>query len=75
MMGLYDDFLESVKSLRSKLYNDPATMDNVSGALAAELTIIVSLLLFAILLRHISIIATVVVFILVVVLLLLHFLM
>ena len=44
-MSLYDSFLDSVKDLRSKLKNDPATMDNVSGALAAEITVIVSLLL------------------------------
>ena len=68
-MSLYDLFLDSVKDLKSKLKRDPATMDNVSGALAAEVTVVVSLLLSALLLRHINIFASVVVILLLAVLL------
>jgi len=53
-MSLYDIFLDSIKGVKSKISKDPTTMDNVSGALAAELTVIVSLFLFALLLRHVS---------------------
>ncbi len=58
-MSLYDSFLDSIKDLRSKLKNDPATMDNVSGALAAEITVIVSLLLSALLMSHVNMFASV----------------
>ena len=68
-MSLYDLFLDSVKDLKSKLKRDPATMDNVSGALAAEVTVVVSLLLSALLLRHINIFASVIVILLLAVLL------
>lgn len=68
-MTLYDSFLNSMKELRSKLKKDPATMDNVSGALAAEITVVVTLLLSALLMRHINIFASVFVIIFLAVLL------
>ena len=57
-MSLYDSFLDSIKGMRSKLKNDPATMDNVSGALAAEITVLVSLLLSALLMSHVNMFAS-----------------
>ena len=67
-MALYEKFLDSIKGLKSSLSKDPTTMDNVSGALAAEFLIFVSLILAALFLMHISVIASVVVVILVAVL-------
>lgn len=68
-MSFYDKFVNSVSNLKSKLSKNPTTADNVSGALAAELTIIVCLLISAILLRHISVIASVIMILFIVVLL------
>ena len=64
-MALYQKFLDSIKSSLSK---DPTTMDNVSGAIAAEFLIFVSLILAALLLRHVSVVASIVVVILVAIL-------
>ena len=47
---------------------DPTTMDNVSGAIAAEFLIFVSLILAALVLRHVSVVASIVVVLLVAVL-------
>lgn len=63
-MSFYRKFLSSVKDLKSNLSKDPTTMDNVSGAIAAEFLIFVSLILAALFLRHISAIASIVVVIL-----------
>jgi len=60
-MDLYQKFLDSIKGLKSYLSKDPTTMDNVSGAIAAEFLIFVSLILAALFLRHVSVIASVVV--------------
>lgn len=68
-MSFYDKFVNSVSNLKSKLSRNPTTADNVSGALAAELTIIVCLLISAILLSHISIIASVIMILFIAVLL------
>lgn len=68
-MSFYDKFVDSVRSLKLKLSKDPTTANIVSGALAAELTIIVCLLISAILLRHISIIASVIMILFIAVLL------
>ncbi len=65
----YRKFLSSIIGLRSKLSKDPTTMDNVSGALAAEFLIFVSLILAALFLRHISAIASIIVVILAAILL------
>ena len=64
-MALYQKFLESVKGLRSSLSKDPTTMDNVSGAIAAEFLIFVSLILAALFLRHVSVVASIIVVLLV----------
>ena len=68
-MSLYRKFLSSVKGLKSDLSKDPTTMDNVSGAIAAEFLIFVSLILAALFLRHTSAIASVIVVILAAILL------
>ena len=67
-MALYQKFLDSIKGLKSSLSKDPTTMDNVSGAIAAEFLIFVSLILAALLLRHVSVVASIVVVILVAIL-------
>ena len=67
-MALYQKFLDSIKGLKSNLSKDPTTMDNVSGALAAELLVLVSLILAALFLRHVSAIASIIVVILVAIL-------
>ena len=56
-MALYQKFLDSIKGLKSSLSKDPTTMDNVSGAIAAEFLIFVSLILAALFLRHVSVVA------------------
>lgn len=63
-MTLYQKFLDSVKGLKSSFSKDPTTMNNVSGALAAEFLILVGLILAALFFRHISIAACIVVVIL-----------
>ncbi|MBQ6813608.1 MAG: energy-converting hydrogenase B subunit G EhbG [Methanobrevibacter sp.] len=60
----YRKFLSSIKDLKSNLSKDPTTMGNVSGAIAAEFLIFVSLILAALFIRHISPIASVIVIIL-----------
>ena len=67
-MTLYQKFLDSMKELKSSLSKDPITMGNVSGALAAEFLVFVSLILAALFLRHINVIASIVVVLLVAVL-------
>ena len=67
-MTLYQKFLDSMKELKSSLSKDPTTMGNVSGALAAEFLVFVSLILAALFLRHINVIASIVVVLLVAVL-------
>lgn len=64
-MAFYQVFLDSVKSLRSRLSKDPTTMDNVSGALAAEFLIFVSVILAALFLRHLSLIVSIIIVVLV----------
>ncbi|KZX15668.1 hypothetical protein MBCUT_13660 [Methanobrevibacter cuticularis] len=60
-MGFYDKIVESFTEIREKLSTDPATNESVSSALAAELTLISTLLIATILLRHISIILTIII--------------
>ena len=67
-MGLYSKFLVAMKELKSNLSKDPTTMNNVSGAIAAEFLVFVSLILAALLLRHVSVVASIVVVILVAIL-------
>ncbi len=54
-MSFYDDFL---KTFKDKFSKNQITNENVSGAIAAEMIIISSALITALLLRHISIILT-----------------
>ncbi|MBQ2962440.1 energy-converting hydrogenase B subunit G EhbG [Methanobrevibacter sp.] len=67
-MGLYSKFLVSMKELKSNLSKDPTTMNNVSGAIAAEFLVFVSLILAALFLRHVSLVASIVVVLLVAIL-------
>ena len=67
-MGLYQKFLDSIKNLKSNLSKGSTTMDNVSGAIAAEFLLFVSLILAALFLRHVSVIASIVVVLLVAIL-------
>ena len=67
-MALYQKFLDSMKGLKSNLSKDPTTMGNVSGAMAAEFLVFVSLILAALFIRHVSVMASVVVVILVAIL-------
>lgn len=69
-MRLYDLFFNSFKGIKNELSNDPTTADNISGALAAELTIIVCFLLSALLLRHFNVFASIIVIIFLLILLL-----
>ncbi|OWT33136.1 energy-converting hydrogenase B subunit G EhbG [Methanobrevibacter sp. 87.7] len=54
-MSYYDDFLNFIKERYSKKH---MTNENVSGAIASELIVISSLLITALLLRHISVLLT-----------------
>ncbi|RBQ22408.1 hypothetical protein ALNOE001_21550 [Candidatus Methanobinarius endosymbioticus] len=63
-MGYYDRIvysLRNVTNIKGKLKRDPTTNESVSSALAAELTIISTLLIASLLLRHINIVLTIVV--------------
>jgi energy-converting hydrogenase B subunit G len=68
-MKLYDQIFDVVKQFRKLFSPGPVTNADVSGSLTAEIFLIVSLVLAAILLRHISILlSALVTFILAVVL-------
>ena len=67
-MAFYQKFLESMKELKSSLSNDPTTMSNVSGAMAAEFLLLVSLILGALFFRHSGVNTAVIVIILVAIL-------
>lgn len=60
-MGLYEKILNSFKGLKERITNDPITNESVSSTLAAELTLISTILIAAIMLRHLNIILTVIV--------------
>ncbi len=66
-MSFYDDFLNYFKDKFSK---NQITNENVSGSISAELIIISSTLITALLLRHISIVLTAVVILVLLVLIL-----
>ena len=68
-MSFYRKFLSSIKDLKSNLSKDPTTMGNVSGAIAAEFLVFVSLILAALFLRHISATVSIIVVILAAILL------
>ena len=54
-MKLYDQIFEVVKQFRKLFSPGPVTNADVSGSITAEIFLIVSLVLSAILLRHISV--------------------
>ena len=60
-MSYYDDFVKSLSKYKDKVSRDPTTNEKVSGALAAEITLISTLLIASLLLRHINIVLTAVV--------------
>jgi len=53
-MGLYDKLINSLANLKENLSHDGFTNESVSSALAAELTLISTILLIALLIRHIN---------------------
>lgn len=57
-MKLYDQIFSVVKQFKKLFSPGPVTNADVSGIITAEIFLIVSLLLSAILLRHISILLT-----------------
>ena len=68
-MKLYDQIFNVVKQFRKLFSPGPVTNADVSGSITAEIFIIVSLILAAILLRHVSVLlAGLVTFILAIVL-------
>ena len=54
-MKLYDQIFDVVKQFRKLFSPGPVTNADVSGSLTAEIFLIVSLVLSAILLRHVSV--------------------
>jgi len=52
MMGLYDMVVNSFKERKKKIEKDPIRNESVSSVLVAELTLISTLLIAAISLRH-----------------------
>jgi len=63
-MGLYEKIVNSFKNIsdiKGKITRDPTTNESVSSALAAELTLISTILIAALLLRHINIVLTIIV--------------
>lgn len=68
-MKLYDQIFDVVKQFRKLFSPGPVTNADVSGSITAEIFLIVSLVLSAILLRHVSVLlAALVTFILAIVL-------
>ncbi|MDR2873416.1 MAG: energy-converting hydrogenase B subunit G EhbG [Methanobrevibacter sp.] len=59
MSDTYSKISDSVNKFKNKLKKDQNTGDNVTSAMAAELTIISTVLISAIMLRHLNIILTV----------------
>ena len=61
-MELYDKIVNSFKditNIKEKVRSDVTTNESVSSALVAELTLISTLLIVAIMLRHVNIVLTV----------------
>lgn len=53
-MKLYDKMFNIVKGFSKNLLKDPATNVGVSSNIAAELTLLISLLIICLLLRHLN---------------------
>ena len=63
-MGFYDRVVNSFKNvtnIKKRMKNDPATSESVSSALAAELTLISTILVVFLLFRHIDAFLTVII--------------
>jgi len=63
-MGFYDKIVDSFRNIadiKGRISKDSTTNEDVSSALTAELTLISTLLIAALLLRHINIALTVIV--------------
>ena len=60
-MGLYDKLIDSFTDFKDKLSNDSHTNESVSSSLAAELTLISTILLMVFMTRHINLILSIVV--------------
>ncbi|MCL2114688.1 MAG: energy-converting hydrogenase B subunit G EhbG [Methanobrevibacter sp.] len=60
-MRLYDMVVNSFKEVKMKVAKDSTTNESVSSVLAAELTLISTLLIAAIMLRHFNIVLAIVV--------------
>jgi energy-converting hydrogenase B subunit G len=63
-MGFYDGIVDSFKNIgniKERMREDLATNESVSSALAAELTLISTILIATLLLRHINIFLTIIV--------------
>ncbi|MDR2544244.1 MAG: energy-converting hydrogenase B subunit G EhbG [Methanobrevibacter sp.] len=58
-MDIYTMIHNSVQNFQNKLKKDKITNENVSSSIAAELTIISTILISSILLRHINVMLTV----------------
>lgn len=54
-MKLYDKMINVTKEFTNKITKDPITNEGVSGGIAAELTLIISLILVCLLFRHVNI--------------------
>ena len=54
-MKLYDKIFNVVKEFTDKFTNNPVTNVGVSGSIAAELTLIISLILACLLFRHVNV--------------------
>lgn len=62
-MGLYEKIVNSFRgiiNIKQRIKEDSATNESVSSALAAELTLISTVLIAVIMLRHISVLLTIV---------------
>jgi energy-converting hydrogenase B subunit G len=60
-MSLYSLIANSIEKFKNRINEDPTTNENVSSAIAAELTLISTILIAAIMLRHVNILLTVIV--------------
>jgi energy-converting hydrogenase B subunit G len=68
-MGLYDRLINSFTNLKENISNDAYTSESVSSALAAELTLISTLLLLVFMIRKVSLALAIIVVIILSVLL------
>jgi|GEM_PF-193288 len=63
-MGFYEEIVDSLRNItniKERMSEDLATNESVSSALAAELTLVSTILIASLLLRHINIFLTIIV--------------